>query len=290
MDANGICSFQTFWSPFIRFFQFLCISHYKLLRSDFNKNIFKRFIFPIHFIFFSIFRIGIFWYIILEGFQVRVESETKHNDGRVMFYLDRISIFVYFLTNAIGHVETFIKGNSEMELFKKIEEIHSVHTSKLKYSVNYNEIQRRCLFDAVNTFAVSASIAIINLITLTSSDHIYMKFYFVLAIIISYGRICQIAIVLHFMCACVNHLQTHLKLHQLDPGNQSLFHRLKEIKHFRDIYSTIWLIKNLISDCYGWSLIVFLVQFILDMINFSYRTYRNLIIIKSDESSLCKEN
>lgn len=62
----------------------------------------------------------------------------------------------------------------------------------------------------------------------------------------------------------------------------------ESIQHLRDIYSNAWLIKNLISNCFGWSLLSLLVEFTTELINFCYWTYINSVLIKSIEQILRK--
>lgn len=286
-------NFEGFWKPFIRIFQVLCISHYSIYRPNLRGNKLKSFAFLTYFVIFGAIHIGITIFVIRRGFYIETKSNDSYKEIPLMYYVSCLSIFGNVLTHLTSNFEAFIKRTKEEEIYRKLKEIDDIFHLKLKHTLNYKELQTKYAHQTFGIFILSTVLSMIStLIPLPIDRNYFVRPILIYAIIIVRGKGCQVSLILHTLCDMLMDLRILLKQQQLNcyrNCNESLNHGyypVENIRYFRKIYSNIWLIKSLMSDCFGWSLISFLVQFTFDLINSSYWVYINLTILESKRMSM----
>lgn len=285
-------NFEYFWKPFIRVFQILCVSHYSIYRPDLKMNTLKSFAFLTYFVIFGVIHICITMFVLGHGLHIENKSNDSYKEIPLVYYVSCLSIVGNILTHLTSNFEAFIKRKKEEEILRKLVEIDEIFCSKLKHTINYKELRTKYVRQTFGIFILSTVLSIISTLIPLPIDRNYIaRPVLIYAILIVRGKGCQIALILHILCDKLLDLRILLKQQQLNCRrncNESMNYPVENIRYFRKIYSKIWLIKSLMSDCYGWSLITFLVQFTFDLINASYWVYINLTILESKRMSMRK--
>lgn len=276
------CRFDAFWKPFIRIFQFLCMSHFSVFRKNLNANQSKKWFLIIYYFIFDTFHIWTITYLTILG----LEPKSQIKKSPLMYYVQCMGVYCNFLTHLTSHVETLLKGKYEVAILDKFREINRMLSVKLHHEIDFNSVRKHFFAETFLVFLLSSLLPTLAIFTSSNitgiSDNV--RFLHIYEFFILYIRGFQIAMMLNFMNYCLRQMQILLKRQQCD--QQTTLYPLKYIRYYRDIYSNIWLIKNLISDCYGWSLISLLVQFTLILINLPYWIYVNFKVFNSSEFSI----
>lgn len=114
----------------------------------------------------------------------------------------------------------------------------------------------------------------------------------ILSITIIRVRRCQISFHINALSHILLDLQVLLKRQQKNyrPNSSAatILNSSENIRYLRDIYSNVWLLRNLISNCFGWSFIALLMEFSFDLINSSYWAYMNIKIYESSNMIIRK--
>lgn len=137
------------------------------------------------------------------------------------------------------------------------------------------------LRQTVSVFVFTILLSILSsLIKLPISNHdkYFCQTIFIFAIIIIRCRACHIALFLNVITDILNDLQVSLKQHQTKSHNRpndSHFKR-ENTRYLREIYSNMWLIKTMLSGCFGWSILTYLFEFSIELINSSYWLFINV--------------
>lgn len=134
--------------------------------------------------------------------------------------------------------------------------------------------------------AVSFGYSFLALPTASSDCILFLVNRFI-ALIVIRARRCYAALIINMQTVILRDLQILLKRQQQNyrphtTNSMAISNASEKICLLRDIYSNVWLINNLMSGCFGWSLVTFLLEFSFDLINSSYWAYIN---IKSNESN-----
>lgn len=284
-------NFECFWKPFIRVFQVLCISNYSIYRPNLKRNSLKSFAFLTYFIIFGGIHIGITVYALKRSLRMELTRNDKYKESPLMYYVSWLSIFGDILAHLTSNLVALLKGKQEAEIYQKIEEIDEIFFTKLKHSLNYNQMRRKYVYQTFGIFILSTVLSIISTLTPLPMDRNYFVCPILMfAILVIRGRGCQIALVLHTLCHILMDLKILLKQQQLNcHRGSSGFYSIENIQYYRKIYSKIWLIKTLMSDCFGLTFITFLVQFTFDLIDSSYWAYINLSLYESKLMSIRKK-
>lgn len=276
-------AFKSFWEPFIRFSQVFCVSHYSTFHS--TEKIGRL----IYHIIFSIFHIFIMTYTLTHGLHMELKPSNRYKQSSLMFYVNFVRISGNFVTHAVAHLEPLFSRKYEEEIYNKLNEINEIFALKLNYVTNFDAIRKkyiRCtcaffIFGAIVSFGYS-------LYSMPMDGEIMNTGLFllnrILAVVIIRARRCQVAFHVNFLSNILVDLQILLKRQQLNyrPNSTGSSTTSSEnIRYLRDIYSNVWLLKNLISSCFGWSFITFLLEFSFDLINSSYWAYINIKFVRS---------
>ncbi|XP_031622568.1 putative gustatory receptor 2a [Contarinia nasturtii] len=274
-------AFKLFWIPFVRFFQLLCVSNYSVFYST------QRVGRLIYFLTFSTLRIALLIYTLFSGLHIQMRPDGQHKYSRLMFYVNFVSLLGNILTQACAHLEPLFTRKHEEEIYRKLNEINQCFATKLNYVTNFEIIRKKYIWHTMTFFIISSGVSFsYSFYSLPGND--FDKFIFLLnralAVIIIRVRRCQLAFHINGLNNILFDLNFLLKRQQQNYRRNvigSSSHSSEQIRYLRDIYSNIWIIKNLLSSCFGWTLLTFLVEFSLDLINSSYWAYINIKIYES---------
>lgn len=275
-------AFESFWKPFVRCSQVLCVSHY----STFHRN--ERVGRIIYFIIFSALHISLMVYTLINGLHIQMKPSNKYKTSPLMFYVNFISVAGNFITHTVAHFEPFFSRKDEQEIYRRLNEINEIFALKLNYVTDFNAIKKKFIRGTMTFFVFAATISFgYSFFSLPTEDNTVFLFLLnrALAVVIIRARRMQAAFLINSLTNILTDLQLLLKRQQegyrLHSTNQLSSYSSENIRYLRDIYSNVWLIKNLISNCFGWSFITFLLEFSFDLINSSYWTYINIKIYAS---------
>lgn len=275
-------AFEKLWLPFVRVFQYFCVSHFSIYHS--NDRIGRL----VYFIVFC----GLHaCFITFTLKSVHLMAMTNFQENELMQYISFMSVAVNFIEHAVAHAEAFFAGNQEALIYEKFEKITKIFANELNYVVDFDTLRRNNIRKTIqfHIFSVLFSFGL-SFFSLPTNE--LSIFFFLLnrafAATIIRVRRCQISIVVNLLTAVLKDLQILLEAQQrkshgnIDGQPQPLFISCRRIRYLRDVYSDAWHIKNLMSDCFGWSFVTFLMKFSFDLINSCYwayvtvKTYKNL--------------
>lgn len=275
-------AFVSFWKPFVRVFQVLCISHYSTFYA--SGSVYRF----IYYIVFSTMHIALLFYTFFNELHIQMKPNSDHRSSALMVYVNSASVIGSFVTHTVSHLEPLFSRKDEDKIYRKLNDINETFATKLNYVTDFKIIRRKFIWHTMVFFIFSASVSFINSIYSMPMTHTFDQVMYIitrlLACIISRARKCQIAFHINMMSNILLDLQILLKRQQKNyrPNSAQLTESsCDNIRYLRDIYSNVWLLRNLISNCFGWSFIAFLMEFVFDVINSSYWLYMNVKIYES---------
>lgn len=276
---------ESLWKPFLRFFQLLCVSHY----SIFHRK--RHLVRMVYFIITSALHTALMLYTLLYGLYIQIKPSKQHSESTLMFYVNFLSVAGNFVTHTIAHVEAFFTKNQENEMFRRLNEINGIFARKFNYHADFVAIKRKHMqHTAFFYFCSTAASFGYSLFSLpaTSGDVLLFLINRFLAVVIIRTRRCYAALFINMQTIILRDLQILLKRQQLNyrphtTNAHATSNASEKIHYLRDVYSNIWMINELISGCFGWSLVTFLMEYSFDLINSAYWAYIN---IKADESNI----
>lgn len=291
-------SFQAFWIPFERIFQIFCVSHYSIFRPKIHQNWLKTLLLVIYFISFSVLHIILIIYTLKHGLHIEVNAAKDFKRSPIMFYVNYMSTSGNLVSHITAHLEAIFMGNKESQLYEKFDQINKIFETKLKYKLNYQQIRRDYLLRIVSFFIFITSVSVLT--SYFSLSNAYAnKYLFVFIRICGVATIrargCYILLIIKLFVDFLGHLKKTLILHQNNcqqhlNGLPDPSYPIENILFHRDIYTKLRIAMNLISDVFGWSMITFLAQFSLDLINLSYWIYINSTVVESWKINFCMPN
>lgn len=275
--------FQNFWQPFIRVFQVLCISHYSVFRHNDSKSK----IFLAYFVVLALCNSVILVVSINGGSSNRedfvfVDGETKFKGSHLMYCINALSIFGSLAIHSTISLEVIFVGKQENEICDKLKLIDDIFSTKLNHMMNYKVIRIRYI-KIVGIFVFAIILALLcafSPLPEMYNDKFFMTPLMLIGVIISRARWCQIALYLNIIADNLDELQHLLKRQQIQSYQQMNEETRgtfdpERLRYIREIYSNMWFIVSLMSDCFGWTLLTFLVKITLESINGSYWIYIN---------------
>lgn len=274
--------FETFFKPFTRVFQTLCVSHYSVFRPKLQKSFWRSLPFLLYFMVFASVHISYLTFNLSKG--LFHSGHERHKESPLMFYINCLSIFGTFATHATIHLETLLSGKKEREIHEKLKKINDIFALKLNHEINYTERRakyvRKTLLLFIFAACLSAASSFIH-VPIANHDKYFNQRLLILAVIVIRSRGFHIALFLNTISDTLVDLQFILKEQQIKSRQRSgsipaINFRRDKIRAIREVYSNVWLVKTLMSDCFGWTLITFLVEFSIEVINSSYWFYINL--------------
>lgn len=201
-----------------------------------------------------------------------------------MFYINCLSIFGTFATHITAHLETLLNEKRENKIHQKLKKINDIFATKLNHVIDYRARRVRYVKKTVMVFVfawlLSAGSSLIK-VPISNHDKYFNQPILILVVSIIRSRGCHVAFFLNTLADILNDLQILLKQQQIKSRQRpndlvGMNYKRENIQYLREIYSNVWLIKTMISDCFGWSLITFLIEFSIEVINSSYWFYINL--------------
>lgn len=287
--------FETLSKPFIRIFQVLCVSHYSVYRPRLRNNFIRSLPFFLYFLTFALTHV-IFLTLNLKRGIGEGNDPKRRKESPVMFYINCLSIFGTIATHATTHLETLLSGRRENEMHQKLKKINDIFTTKLNHFVDYKArrakyVKKTVLF-FVFTWLLSAGSSLIR-VPISNHDKYFNQPLLILTVTVIRLRGCHVALFLNIIADILKDLQLllkqqQIKSHQRCGNSTSIYYKRENLRFLREIYSNVWLVKSMISDCFGWSLITFLVEFSIEIINSSYWFYINLNMYGSNSLNIRK--
>lgn len=269
-------AFDSFWKPFIRFFQALCQSHYSTFY--FTKH-FGRLIYFIAFsvcdILTNLYTIQIVWMM----------DKKQFKNSCLMYFVSFLSIIMHIIVHSMCHFESIATRKEENEIYRRYREIDEIFALKLGYVQDFSAIRKNCISPVVYYWIFGGAVSFItSLYSIPTDESMLVQIIFTLLhtsnLFINRSRRCQVSIHISFLTHTLIDLKVLLeRQHRDDPLKPN---SLESIRYLRDIYSSAWLITKLINKCFGWTLVFILIEFTVDLINSSYQFYLNIRIYKSN--------
>lgn len=273
-------AFQLFWRPFIRFFQAFGVSHY----SIFYPNV--RICHVLNFIGISALQISLLTYVLIKGPRVHFLGSTNFKESPLMNYVSFMSIGGNFLTHCVAHMEPFFTRKHEVELYRRLNEINEIFALKLNYVTDFDTIRKEFIRKTISFFVFASTLSFGYSIFFFPKDLKGMSIFLacrLLSVTVIRSRRCQIAFHVNNLTNILLDLAILLKRQQQTYNHNSSesVNCRENIRYLRDIYSNAWLVKNSLSNCFGWSFITFLLEFSFELINSAYWAYVNIELYKS---------
>lgn len=277
--------FKSFWQPLARCMQTLCISHYCIFRPNLQHNRKKCILHLAYFFAFFAIHISIVVLITSKGLNhVPEQNKIKHKDSQLMFYVTSLSIISGFITHLITHLETLFNGKHDEEIYIKLNIITNILATKLNHATNFKARRPKYIQRTMGMFAFSTFLAAAS--SFVPLPKLYYEKYFlqpklIFAVLIIRARWCYISFFLNTIADTLDDLQLLLKQQQSRSCQYASDHpehkfERDKIRYFREIYTNVWYITTLMSNCFGCSLISFLVEFTFEVISASYWLYINI--------------
>lgn len=274
-------AFELFWKPFVHFFQVLCVSHYAVFNR--THHIYRL----VYFIAFSTLHVSLMFYTLLNGLHIQIRPSSQHKESPLMFYVNFVTVAGNLVSHTIAHFEPLFNRKEEEEIYRRLNEINEIFALKLNYVTNFDVIRRKFIRRTAVFYVLSATVSFgYSFYSLPTDGSSILLFLLnrAFAVVIVRARRCQVTFVVNALSNILRDLQILLERQQKNyrpHTTNSTSCSSEKIQYLRDIYSNVWLIKNLLSSCFGWTMIAFLMEFSFDLINSSYWAYIN---IKLDES------
>lgn len=272
-------SFETFWKPIVRVFQVFSVSHYAIYYK--NAEIGRI----IYFMLFAIVHVLLNIYTLKT---VHYLGSDKENGIPLMTYVSFMGILGEVIQSAVIHLEPLFSRKCEEEMYKRLEKINKTFATKLNHQIDFEAIRKKqkytmgfFLLSGLFTFGLS----FFDLPNGTLNTYAFLITRAVTMTILRVRR-CQASFVINLLSNILMDLQELLRQSQENyrtKSNDRHSDKSENMRYLRNIYSDVWLIKNLISCCFGWSFIAFIMDFCFDSINSSYWAY---VSIKSYKSKI----
>lgn len=212
-------------------------------------------------------------------------ASSRHKEIPLMSIVSFISMAGDFIEHTVAHIEPLFTRKYEEEMYQIFEEINTIFATKLNHVVDYNALRKKQNY-TIGFFIFSAMQAFGLSFFSLPTEGLTLCFYLMcraVSVTIIRVRRCQSSFVINLLSNILMDVQVLLKQLQESYHQSSNKDLSQNIVHLRDIYSKVWLIKNLISRCFGFSLLVFVLDYCCDFINSSYWAY---VIIKTYKSKM----
>lgn len=270
-------SFESFWKPYVRVYQVFCVSHYSIYHS--NPRIGRFIYYLLFFVMHSLFMV----YTLITIYYL---GSSRYKATPLMSIVSFISITGDFVEHAVAHLEPLFTRKQEEEIYRQFQEINTIFATKLNHFVDFEALRKKQNY-TIGFFILSAIQAFgLSYFTLPTGAFNITLYSFCRAasIVIIRVRRFQSAIIINLLCNILMDVKTLLKQLQENHRHNSC----ENIRYLRDIYSRAYLIKKLLSGCFGWSFITFLMDYCFDFVNSSYWAYITVNFFESPVKILRK--
>lgn len=292
--------FEAFWRPFVRIVQLCCASNYNIFRSKHRKSPLKSFILWAYFTLYTVINMSLVSLATARGLQCEGASNNtykpQHKESSLMYYINSLTVLGNSITNLTVHLEPVLCGKREIELFQKLKIVDGLFLNKLNHKLDYKAKRTKFMWRIVSAFILSCILCTASSFSTLPEQHhdkYFMQPILILACVTIRIRWCYIALILSSVAETLSDLQVLLRQHQIKNRKDSNKHHRNsdandKIRYFREIYSNIWCIITLLSECFGLTFITFLLSSTLQSINASYWLYINMSIYKSMDVNIRK--
>lgn len=282
-------AFDSFWKPIVRVFQVFGVANPSIFHA---KYLCAR---SVYFVTVSVLHICWMIYTLKYGQHMHSLLADSNKKSQLMYYVSLMGLAGNLATHIVAHFEPLFTRKNEQEIYDKLREINDIFATKLNYVIDFNAIRKKFLSHTVVYFIFAGLLSVAySILSIPDTDTFTMSFYVftrLMSATIIRARRCLIAFHVNTLTNTLRDLQILLKEQQMNYRTKSsalVDTSSENIRYLRDIYSNVWILKNLISSCFGWSFITFLVEFSFELINSSYWTYLNIKGIKSKKQITSK--
>lgn len=281
LKAYNPRAFETFWKPFIRVFQALAVSNHSIFYST------QKFSRLLYFVGISTLQISLLTYILAYLDSVHFIGNKHFKESPLMNYVSFLSIAGNYMAHLVSHLEPLFTRKYEEDIYRRLNEINEIFALKLNYVTDFNVIRKNFIRKTVSFFIFASSLSFGYSLYYIPGDPKGMVIFIlcrVMSVVMIRSRRCQIAFHVNNLTNILKDLQILLKRQQESyhsNTNEAIVNSREKIRYLRDIYSNAWLVKNLLSCCFGWSFITFLLEFSFELINSAYWAYINIKLYKS---------
>lgn len=276
--------FESFWRPFIRAFQTICVSHHSVFRPHLRTNFRRSLPFWIYFTVFATAHLSLTLAITSKQSSDQSPNQLEYKESTLMHYINILSIISHCGIFVVTYVEVLFYGKREAEMCEKFKEIADIFAVEFDHVPNFKVRRVHYMREPVLIFILA--IVAVAVSTFTPLPTMYNNKFFmppilIPTIVMSDGRWCQIALYLNVIADTLSDLKIMVEKHQLrnfeeiDQETPNI-EAYKKVQHFREIYSNVWMITTLMSDCFGWTLIMLLSKVVLEFLNGCYFFYINM--------------
>lgn len=281
--------FESFWKPFTRVFQAICVSHYSVFRPSVHNSFRKSLPFLIYFTICATAHLALIFTFTSKASRESSHDSVKYKESALMFYINALSIVSNIVIHSTIHLENIFYGKREQQICDKLKLINDIFVTKFDYHADFKARSIKYIRQTVAFYVlifILTSASTFTPLPDLYDDKFFMPPILILSVIMTQSRSCQIALFLNIIADTLDDLQMLLKQQQTKcfqelAQQMELNVEFENIQYFRKIYSNVWLIVTLMSDCFGWSLIALLAKVVLEFINGSYWFYINLSLHQS---------
>lgn len=264
--------FEIFWKPFVRIFQAICVSHYSVFRPSLRNSWLKSLPFCIYWFLFGIGNYVLILQTTIKGYSRPSDSPPNTvgleiKPSILMHYVNALSLYSSLATHIIFHYENILFGQHEVEICEKMKTIDDIIQTQLNHATDYKVrrtkyIRTVCIFMGCAILSISTAFSILPELY---HGMFFMSPFMLTVVIVLRARWCQITLYLCMIADTLEDLHILLKQQQIDSFKESFEQNgtgfvPKRIRYIREIYANVWFITTLISDAFGWTLILFLVK------------------------------
>lgn len=268
--------FELFWKPFIRLFQVFCVTHYSIFSYSSKVRL-------VYFIIYSIVdnfaNFNSLKYILREDKSLYIKS--------LMIYVSYISIASHIIIHIVIHLESLWSLKQQEEIYRKFHKITEVFATKLNYPLDFDAFKMRCIRQTAVFFIFNSTFLIGGSIWLHPKGCNILTFVVCRLVVVSTNLIrrYQFAVHVEFVTNILVNMKAVLaEQHQYHHMNSNQSILFENIRYLRYIYSNVWLISKFFDHCFGWTLLISIIEFTIDIINNFYQYYLNFAIYKSTRS------
>lgn len=217
-------------------------------------------------------------YLLNIAVNTRMGIVEKYNVSPIFLGINMATRISQSLLVFVVPMETIMKRNTEQKIidaFKRIDEIFRIN---LTYNIDYRTHWRRQIVKTWLCYIVTTIVFVSNFFVPTT---IYEpgNFAFSCTFIVSRLRVYQFAFYVNAVRDNLDELKQLMRIqHQRVKYNST---RWKDIQYIRKIYSKIWLLKTLIGERFGYSIILLVIDLMIKMMTSVYWTYMNFNSIQS---------
>lgn len=270
--------FFHFWTPFVRIFQIVGISHYGIFRPELKNLQTKLLLHRSYFAIIFLIRLASACFFLKVALTTRVILADKFNVSPIFVGVNIATRISQFLCFTVIPFETFFKRHTEQKLFETLQRIDEICRKKLKYVIDYRAHYRRQMVKTWLCY-IAATCIYLSSYFISIPVHDSGSFVYMCIFVVSRLRVFQFAFFINTSIDVLGDLRTVMRRQQQRVKYNPA--RWKDIQCARKIYSNISCLKILINDCFGYSMIMFVADTAVKIVDSLYWFFLNNESLKS---------